>query len=99
MYWYRLLYVPFWCPENVHKDDYRWIHSSNPGHPELVFAEPHPDDSEKFYRYLFGYGIDNGMAGYEQVGAFLLPDVLADVLAVDSAADSCIRRRAGLHGL
>lgn len=61
-----LLYVPFWCPENVHADDFRWIHSSNPGHPELVFAEPHPDDAVRFYRYLFDYGIANGMAGYEQ---------------------------------
>ena len=63
-----LLYVPFWCPENVlvHTTDFRWINSSNPGHPELVFSEPHPDDAASFYRYLFTYGTANGMGGFEQ---------------------------------
>eukprot|EP00937_MAST-01D_sp_MAST-1D-sp2_P001458 g1458.t1 len=63
-----LLYVPFWCPENTHNESFRWIHSLNPNgtHPELVFAEPHPDDALAFYRFLFRYGAANGMAGYEQ---------------------------------
>ena len=61
-----LLYVPFWCPENVYNETFRWIHSVNPGNPQLVFAEPHPDDARRFYEFLFEYGAQNGMAGYEQ---------------------------------
>jgi hypothetical protein len=60
-----LLYVPFWCPENTYKDKFRWLHSYNPDHPELVIAEPHPDDSLAFYRMLFDKGTKNGMAGFE----------------------------------
>ena len=60
-----LLYVPFWCPENVLSDQFRWIHSANPGNPQLVFAEPHPDDAARFYHYLLSYGKRVGMAGFE----------------------------------
>ena len=51
-----LLYVPFWCPENIYKTSYRWVYSYNPKQMELVFAEPHPDDALRFYRMLFDYG-------------------------------------------
>ena len=60
-----LLYVPFWCPENVYADQFRWLHSYNPDHPELKFATVHPDDSASFFDMLFSYGVDNGMAGFE----------------------------------
>ena len=45
-----LLYVPFWCPENVYSSQFRWLRSYNPEFPQYVFAEPHPDDAEAFYR-------------------------------------------------
>ena len=48
-----LLYIPFWCPKNIYADKYKWIRSSNPNHPELVFAQPHPDDAAGFYGMLF----------------------------------------------
>ena len=60
-----LLYIPFWCPKNVYSDHFRWVHSVNPHHPELVFAEPHPDDAAAFYGMLFDYGRRNGMGGFE----------------------------------
>ena len=60
-----LLYIPFWCVNNTFADQYRWIHSYNPSHPELVFAEPHPDDAPAFYEMLFDYGAQNGMGGFE----------------------------------
>ena len=60
-----LLYVPFWCPKNIYADQFRWVHSENPDHPELVFAEPHPDDAAAFYGMLFDYGLRNGMGGFE----------------------------------
>eukprot|EP01052_Picozoa_sp_SAG31_P027808 SAG31_NODE_2634_length_5342_cov_2.253099_4_plen_525_part_00 len=60
-----LLYVPFWCPQNVYSKRFRWVSSYNPLHPELIFSEPHPDDSLNFYRMLFDYGVANGMVGYE----------------------------------
>lgn len=60
-----LLYVPFWCPENVYSDQFRWVESYNPDFPALIFAEPHPDDSLRFYRMLFDYGMSVGMVGYE----------------------------------
>ena len=60
-----LLYVPFWCPNNVYADKFRFLESWNPDHPELIFAEPHPDDSLAFYREIFDYGLSVGMAGYE----------------------------------
>lgn len=60
-----LLYVPFWCPENVYKFEFEWIHSFNPDDPTLIFAEPHPSNSEAFYAMLFDYGIGNGMGGFE----------------------------------
>ena len=60
-----LLYVPFWCPRNVYEQSFRWIHSYNPQHPELIFAQPHPDDSARFYSMLFDYGVGNGMRGFE----------------------------------
>ena len=60
-----LLYVPYWCPVNVYSDRFRWVQSYNPDFPDLVFAEPHPDDSLAFYRELFDYGMKNGMAGFE----------------------------------
>ena len=62
-----LLYVPFWCPDNVFSDQFRWLESYNPAMPHLIFAEPHPDDALAFYRMLFDYGKRNGMAGYENV--------------------------------
>ena len=60
-----LLYIPFWCPKNIYDDRFRWIHSANPQHPELIFAEPHPDDAAAFYSMLFDYGVANGMGGFE----------------------------------
>jgi hypothetical protein len=61
-----ILYVPFWCPENEHTDNFRWIHShQNKSNAELIFSEPHPDDSLRFYRMLFEYGIENGMSSFE----------------------------------
>merc|ERR1712166_877750 len=59
------LYVPFWCPDNEYTDQFRWIDSYNPEQPVLIFSQPHPDDSVKFYRGLFEYGIQNGMAAFE----------------------------------
>ena len=60
------MYIPFWCPENEHTDDFRWIHShQNQSNAELLFSEPHPDDALRFYRMLFDYGIENGMSGFE----------------------------------
>ena len=64
-----ILYVPFWCPVNEHTDDFRWIHShqnQNTSNRKLVFSEPHPDDSFRFYKMLFDYGIENGMSGTEK---------------------------------
>ena len=59
-----LLYVPFFCPENVYTSKYKFVHGapSMPG-----FAEPDPADGNAlaFYRELFDYGIANGMAGFE----------------------------------
>ena len=39
--------------------------ADNPKMTELIFAEPHPEDSLAFYRMLFDYGLQNEMAGYE----------------------------------
>ena len=66
-----LLYVPYWCPDNVWSDRFRWLQSYNPAMPQLIFSEPHPDDALEFYRMLFDYGIRNGMAGFENVSNVL----------------------------
>lgn len=61
-----ILYVPFWCPENEHSNSFRWLHShQNKSNTILTFAEPHPDDSLRFYRMLFDYGMAQGMSGFE----------------------------------
>ena len=52
--------------ENEFTSEFRWLHSyQNASNKHLVFAEPHPDDSLRFYRMLFDYGLRNGMSGYE----------------------------------
>ena len=62
----RLLYAPFFCASdtggNVYSSEFRFIESL-PGPSQ--FSEPHPDDSERFYNYLFDYGVKNGMRAYE----------------------------------
>lgn len=62
-----LLYVPFFCGDgaggNVYQQlGYHFVQSVE-GHAQ--FAEPHPDDSERFYNMLFDYGLANGLAGFE----------------------------------
>lgn len=61
-----LLYVPFWCPDNVYSDQFRWLTSyQNESNAHLRFSEPHPDDALRFYRMLFDYGAEHGMVGFE----------------------------------
>jgi hypothetical protein len=62
-----LLYVPFFCGEenggNVYqRNGFRFVQGVG---GRAQFAEPHPDDSERFYNMLFTYGVANGMRGYE----------------------------------
>lgn len=42
-----LLYVPFFCRENVYSDQFRFVNGSS---GQQAFAEPHPDDALRFYR-------------------------------------------------
>jgi hypothetical protein len=58
-----LLYMPFFCPENEYTSKFRFVNSA--GDPKTAFSEPHPDDSEEFYRMLFDLGIADGMGGFE----------------------------------
>lgn len=48
-----LLYVPFFCRENVFSDLFRFVNGSA---GDTAFAQPHPDDALDFYRMLFDYG-------------------------------------------
>ena len=62
-----LLYVPFFCGDenggNVYeKHGFKFVQGVKDA---AQFAEPHPDDSERFYDYLFEYGVANGMQGFE----------------------------------
>jgi hypothetical protein len=55
-----LLYVPFYCVDNVYTDRYRFLHGNS---KDKMFAVPHPEDAPAFYRELMAYGVANGMAG------------------------------------
>ena len=73
----RLLYAPFFCASdtggNVYSSEFRFIESL-PGPSQ--FSEPHPDDSERFYDYLFDYGVQNGMRAFEVCSISCLPPEL-----------------------
>lgn len=49
-----LLYVPFFCRQNVYMGRFRFVNGSS---GSSAFAQPHPDDALAFYRMLFDYGL------------------------------------------
>eukprot|EP00913_Durusdinium_trenchii_P032634 g30546.t1 len=57
-----LLYVPFFCPENVYTQQFKFLQGS---HGITQFAVPEPNNALAFYRMLFDYGMKNGMTGFE----------------------------------
>lgn len=57
-----LLYIPFWCAENIYSTKYKFIQGSS---GETQFSVPHPDDALDFYRMVFDYGVSHGMRGFE----------------------------------
>ena len=52
-----LLYVPFFCRENVYMERFQFLQGS---HGATEFTVPHPDQALAFYRELFAYGVRNG---------------------------------------
>ena len=61
---------------NVYQDDYRFVESL-PGPSQ--FAEPHPDDAERFYSDLFEAGVAEGMRGFENVRRRCVLDLRANL--------------------
>ena len=78
--------APFFCASdtggNVYQDDYRFVESL-PGPSQ--FAEPHPDDAERFYSDLFEAGVTEGMRGFENVRRTCVRDLRANLSLTQTA--------------
>ena len=66
----------------MYQDDYRFVESL-PGPSQ--FAEPHPDDAERFYSDLFEAGVAEGMRGFENVRRRCVLDLRANLSLTQTA--------------